>query len=315
MDISIIIPSCNEGPWLAWTLFYIEQNPPTGDFEVIVIDDGSDDGSIYVANQLLGSKIPLIIVKGSGLGAGGARNLGVERSTGENLIFLDAHTMVHPGALDALREPLLDVLVGMTGPVIAPIGYKNGTTGAGGTIKDGTFNLQWHPAPADHQTQPYAVLVAPVGAVALRTEVFNQVRGFDKGMSRWGGLDVDMSMLVWLMGYSVMVAPTARIGHRFSKTFGYVVNGSEVLYNKLRSAVKHLDLDRAGRIMDYEAMHHCTVCDSGPGNCAWKGRQNPYYSKAIRLLMESDVLAERDALLKSRVHDDEWLLDRFGVII
>ena len=89
--ISVIIPLFNKEKFISDTLnslliqdFY--------DFEIVVIDDGSTDSSVEVVRSFDDKRIRLF--KKSNGGVSSARNLGIMKSCGEYLFFLDADDVV-----------------------------------------------------------------------------------------------------------------------------------------------------------------------------------------------------------------------------
>src|SRR5262249_5752090 len=83
---SVIIPTFNRGALLSSTLVSIFAQR-LADFEIIVVDDGSTDGTKdYLAS--LGRKIRFFRQPTQGPGA--ARNLGARHATGSYLCFLDS---------------------------------------------------------------------------------------------------------------------------------------------------------------------------------------------------------------------------------
>lgn len=98
--LSVIIPARNEaGPIAATVRAVLEEAERSGaDVEVIVVDDGSDDGTGDVA-RLAGARV--IRVDGAG-NPGRARNRGAADSSGATLVFLDADCVPAIGWLSAL---------------------------------------------------------------------------------------------------------------------------------------------------------------------------------------------------------------------
>jgi glycosyltransferase involved in cell wall biosynthesis len=84
---SVIIPLFNKVGYIQSTLASVAAQTFT-DFEVIVVDDGSTDGSASVAEAY--SKIPVRLVRQANAGAAAARNHGAEVACGTYLAFLDA---------------------------------------------------------------------------------------------------------------------------------------------------------------------------------------------------------------------------------
>lgn len=85
--ISVIIPLYNKGKQIAHTLRSV-LNQTFQDFEVVIVDDGSTDGSVAEVEKFCDSRIRLIHQKNAGVAA--ARNRGIEEAKGDLIAFLDA---------------------------------------------------------------------------------------------------------------------------------------------------------------------------------------------------------------------------------
>ncbi len=68
------------------------------DFEVIIVNDGSTDNSLAIAEAEIDERIKIYSKKNEGLAA--TRNYGVARATAENVVFLDADDYWYPFHLD-----------------------------------------------------------------------------------------------------------------------------------------------------------------------------------------------------------------------
>lgn len=75
-----------------------------GDREILVVDDASSDGSQGILEKY-GSAIRLVKLRNN-VGAGNARNAGIEAARGDFLVFLDGDDVLLPWALDAYRRIL-----------------------------------------------------------------------------------------------------------------------------------------------------------------------------------------------------------------
>jgi glycosyltransferase involved in cell wall biosynthesis len=92
MKYSIIIPTLNEEEYIKKTIRALQkQNFPKESFEIIVVDNGSNDHTIEYAKNA-GADIVILEEK---RGTNRARNRGIKESHGEILIFLDADTEPH----------------------------------------------------------------------------------------------------------------------------------------------------------------------------------------------------------------------------
>jgi glycosyltransferase involved in cell wall biosynthesis len=95
--VSVIVPAYNSAAYLRETLRSIEQQSYR-DFEVIVVDDASRDGTLEVASSAGG--VVRALRSERNLGPAGARNLGLEHASGELVALLDADDTWLPGYLE-----------------------------------------------------------------------------------------------------------------------------------------------------------------------------------------------------------------------
>jgi hypothetical protein len=93
--VSVIIPAYNSGPFIGHAIESVLQQS-FDDLEVIVVDDGSTDGTGCRA-KVYGQRVQYI--SRPHLGAGAARNHGVKLARGEWLAFLDADDFWYPHKL------------------------------------------------------------------------------------------------------------------------------------------------------------------------------------------------------------------------
>ena len=98
--ISVIIPLYNKEAGIATALRSVLAQS-FQDFEVVVVDDGSTDGSIAIVKTFNDPHIRLIQQKNAGVSA--ARNRGIEEAKGEYVAFLDADDEWEPGFLAEIR--------------------------------------------------------------------------------------------------------------------------------------------------------------------------------------------------------------------
>ena len=98
--ISVIVPARNTAATIGETLEAIARQDLDEPYEVIVVDDGSEDETVEIAERKAG---PESVVRQPQGGAGRARNLGAERAKGAVLAFTDADCFP---ARDWLRQGL-----------------------------------------------------------------------------------------------------------------------------------------------------------------------------------------------------------------
>ncbi|MEM9091728.1 MAG: glycosyltransferase family A protein [Cyanobacteria bacterium P01_F01_bin.53] len=95
--VSIIIPSYNsENTVLATVESVLQQT--LKDFEIILINDGSTDGTLALLNAINDPRLRIFSFENGGLAT--ARNRGIQRATGDYLTFLDADDLWTPDKLE-----------------------------------------------------------------------------------------------------------------------------------------------------------------------------------------------------------------------
>jgi glycosyltransferase involved in cell wall biosynthesis len=101
--VSVIIPTYNRKDMLRETLDSLAgQTYPSGCFEVIIVDDGSTDGTVEIAEEVF--PFALGYFQQSNQGDAEARNLGAQQSQADFLVFLDDDILVEPGYLAHLIQ-------------------------------------------------------------------------------------------------------------------------------------------------------------------------------------------------------------------
>lgn len=201
--ISVIVPFFNSAPYID-ALVRSLKDQSFGDFEAIIVDDGSTDGGAERLAQAIACLENVLVMQGRHAGPAAARNLGLDRARGEFLFFLDADDSLEPFALEHLigiaRMQAADWVIG---------GYRKvklGSLDYGRTIAGVEPGLLTHEA------------VLAIGLGYLRApngnQIFNNV---------WGRL--------------YRRAPIAEHGVRFNEA-AFVGEDLEFNYNFLRYATK-----------------------------------------------------------------------------
>jgi glycosyltransferase involved in cell wall biosynthesis len=101
--ISVIMPAYNTAAYIGEAIDSVLRQT-TRDWEVIVVDDGSTDGTAEVVESAAESRVRLIRQAHAGVSA--ARNRGAAAARGEYFLFLDSDDRLRPDALERLAGQL-----------------------------------------------------------------------------------------------------------------------------------------------------------------------------------------------------------------
>ena len=287
--VSIVIPALNEGENLVDTVRCVLENTSYPDWEIIVVDDGSTDGSSDRLAHVLGDEGRVGLVRAGGGGAGQARNLGATCASGRILIFLDAHCYTPPQWIDGLTGPLADPRVGMVGSALGIMGDGSDARGLGLTWRDASLEVDWL---GQRENTPYPVPFLSAACQAVRKADLERLGHYDNGMTRYGSEDLELCLRYWLMGYEVLVQPQTVVYHLFRGNHPYEILEQNMLYNRLRMGMLHLSDERLNRVLNYH-------------------RNVPTFDQTMGWLRRSDVVSRRRQLQELRCRDDDWFCTRF----
>ncbi|WP_455157941.1 glycosyltransferase family 2 protein [Streptococcus sp.] len=111
--ISVIIPVYNTESYIGVCLESLVKQTYTN-FEVLMIDDGSTDGSGRICQEYTESDSRFQYYRKENGGASSARNLGIEYSRGDYLTFVDSDDWVEEDYLEVLYNAIIDESAGVS---------------------------------------------------------------------------------------------------------------------------------------------------------------------------------------------------------
>jgi len=217
--ISVIIANLNGEEYLTGCLQSLADQT-FRDFEVIVVDNGSTDGSL----TLLRTDFPWVNViplkENEGFAQG--NNIGFRASSSEYIATLNNDTIAHRDWLGALYEAArADRNVGMVASKIFLGKEGNEMDSAGMLIyPDGMTRQRGHGETDTGQFDRMEEVLFPSACAALyRREMLREVGSFDEDFFSYCE-DADLGLRGRLAGWKAVFAPTAVVYHLYSRTGG-----------------------------------------------------------------------------------------------
>ena len=111
---TVVLPAYNAGEWLRESVRSV-LDQTMSDFQLIIVDDCSTDGTGRIAGALAASDPRIDLVSHEvNRGLSAARNSGIDKARGQYVCFLDADDLLHPEALQTLccQQNDADVVIG-----------------------------------------------------------------------------------------------------------------------------------------------------------------------------------------------------------
>lgn len=205
MLISVVIPARNAAATLRDCLKAIDSSTYPY-HEVIVVDDGSVDGTAAIAE----SHDCRVVRPPTNLGAANARNLGARAASGDAILFTDADCLLQPDALarivGALADSAVAGVVGLLGPKIRYADFAS------------QFKNLW-------MYYTYSRLAASPAAregvglfftsiAAIRKPIFAQMGGFDFNyQGRSVTEDIEFGQRLFTAGHRVLLDGQLQVEH------------------------------------------------------------------------------------------------------
>ncbi len=211
MKVSIIIPTYNEESVIDDCINSLLVQS-FRDFEIVIVDDGSSDGTLKLLSALKKDFKDLKLFSTDHKGAGSARNFGVSKSTGEILVFIDSDMTFDKNFLSNLINPIIKGQTKGTWSKEEYVSNWDNVWSRCWSINQGWEDKKRHP-----KNYPN---IQPVFRALLRSE-FLRVEGFEPG-----GYNDDWSLSTKL-GYQATNSPDAIFYHKNPSTLEEVFKHSK----------------------------------------------------------------------------------------
>ena len=200
--VSIIVPGKNEGKHI-FKLANSLKEQTYQNFELIVIDDGSDDETRAICNSLKkNGLIDIFLSNDVRGGKASAANLGLRYSSGKYIIHMDADCSYDRDAVENIIVPFYyDEKLGAVGGDVQVRNYRESLCASLQAIEyTDTISIG---RISQSQLGIYRIISGAFGA--FKKDALDSVGGWDIGP----GLDGDITVKVRKMGYKIHFEPTA----------------------------------------------------------------------------------------------------------
>jgi len=223
-DVTIVIPVFDKLELTRVCLASLVREPVEHSFEVVVVDNGSTDGTAAWLAEAEAAGTLRALINSQNTGFAAACNQGASAARGRHLLFLNNDTEVTAGWLDPLVDTLdRDAQVHAVG---ARLLYPDGTIQHAGvalveTATEHGTRLDGHhlgeKQPADHPDSNRCKRLQAVSAalMAVRRDVFEDLGGFDTAY--WNGNeDLDLCLRIGEGGGVIVYRPESVVFHHES---------------------------------------------------------------------------------------------------
>ena len=205
MKFSVIIPAYQAAAVLPNCLSALQrQTIDRAQYEIIVVDDGSTDGTADVAKQALRGFPAAQVIRAGHCGPAGARNLGVQAAQGDVLLFTDADC-----------EPASDWIEHFARVFIDPsVSGAKGTCATDQRSLVARFVQQEYQERYDYTCRQPRIDSIDTHSAGYRREVFTDQGGFDASFPTASVEDQEFSFRLAEHGYQLVFVPAAKVYHQ-----------------------------------------------------------------------------------------------------
>ena len=213
----MIVVAYDSGPALLPCVASIWADQP--DWEVIVVNNGAGGEEI---DAVAAAGRVTIVKPQQNLGFAGGCNLGAKLASAETLVFLNPDTVIAPGSLRRLVEPLADPEIGIVTGRLRLLDQPELLHAAGTVIH--VSGLGWSDGYGTSSDAPEVLADAPAlltdvtapcgAAMALRADVFNELGGFHDEFFLYQE-DVQLGWRAQMSGRRVVYSSAADVYHDY----------------------------------------------------------------------------------------------------
>ena len=202
--VSVVVPVRDAADHLAAQLEALTRQEHSGDWEVVIAENDSRDGSVEVARGWLDRLPSARLVRATGgRSASHARNAGAAAARGDFLAFCDADDVAAPGWVGAMATaaPRGDVVAG----------------GVGSDELNDELTRSWHHVtPRERALAGLRFLTHASGtSTGVWADVFEALGGYDEAVPV--GEDIEFSWRAQLAGHRLVNAPEAVVHERYRR--------------------------------------------------------------------------------------------------
>jgi GT2 family glycosyltransferase len=191
------------------------------DFEILLVDNGSTDGSADFAEAQYGEFVRVVRNK-ENLGFAGGNNIGIRRAKGEYIVLLNNDTWADPRWLEELvKATQCAPPVGMWASKVCVYSRRDRIEGVGELIYwDGLCRARGQYEQDRGQYSAMEEILFPPGCGAMyRKSLFDGIGLFDEDFFAYAD-DSEIGIRARLAGWKSVFVPTAIVYHKHSGSSG-----------------------------------------------------------------------------------------------
>jgi GT2 family glycosyltransferase len=212
-SVSVIIVCTNERHHLETCLPSLMRQT-VSDLEVIVVDNGSSDGSAEYVRE--GFPSVRVVDTGANLGYAGANNAGFAAASGDRLAVLNPDTEVEPGWAEALIVALHDDRVGMATSRVCHYARRDTINTCGNGIHLGGFGYcLGYDEPRTMHASACSVPAVSGCSFMMRRSLLDEIGRLDDEFFLYVE-DTDFSIRARLAGYDIVYVPDSVVYHKYA---------------------------------------------------------------------------------------------------